>query len=88
MEKKKARETEESGGEIVDRWEEKYSAYHTLMRELALEDITSYKNYLLMYVTTLEELLHKVAPIIGHSHGTAVPPGERLALALRFINIG
>ena len=58
------------------------------MRELALENISSYKNYLLMYVTTFEELLQNVAHILT-SQAThmrdAILPGERLAVTLCFI---
>ena len=42
----------------------KYGAYHSLMKELTQEDISSYKNYVRMHVSTFEELLQKVAPIM------------------------
>ena len=34
------------------------------MKELTQEDISSYKNYVRMHVSTFEELLQKVAPIM------------------------
>jgi len=41
-----------------------FGAYYTLLAELRNLDISSYRNFLRMDVTSFEELLHLVAPII------------------------
>ena len=66
-------------------------AYHSLLRELALEDVSSYKNYLRMDAATFEDLLQRVAPIITKQDTymrAAIPAGERLAVTLRFLATG
>ena len=63
-------------------------AYHQLMQELSL-DVSSYCNFIRMNTTTFEELLGKVAPLITRRDTVmrqAIPPGERLALTLRFMS--
>ena len=42
----------------------KIRAYHSLRRDLAVEDITTYNDYLHMNAATVENLLQRVAPII------------------------
>ena len=59
---------------------DRHGAYHQLMQELPL-DTTSYCNFVRMNATTFEELLGRVAPLIGHKDTVmckAISPGERL----------
>ena len=69
----------------------KLGAYHTLLKKLASEDISAYKNYLRMDATTFEELLQKVAPIISKQDTQmrdAITAGKRLAVTLRYLASG
>ena len=69
---------------------DRHGAYHQLMQELAL-DTTSYCNFVRMNATTFEELLGRVAPLIGRKDTVmrkAISPGERLALTLCFLATG
>lgn len=68
-----------------------FGAYYTLLAELRNLDISSYRNFLRMDVTSFEELLHLVAPIITRQETnmrSTIPPGERLALTLRYLATG
>ena len=70
---------------------EVHGAYHALMKELEIMDMSSYRNVLRMDSTSFEELFVKIAPQITHK-GTnmmdAIPPGERLAVTLRYLATG
>lgn len=67
---------------------EERGAYHQLVQELRLTDISSYRNFLRMDHATFAELLQKVTPLIKCEDTvlrTAIDPGERLALTLRYL---
>eukprot|EP00731_Ephydatia_muelleri_P013973 Em0007g1283a len=72
----------------------KYGAYHHLMRELErvqAMDVSSYLNFVRMNASTFETLLTKVAPLIARKDTNmrdAIPPGECLAVTLRFLATG
>ena len=69
----------------------KYGAYHQLMRELQAMDVSSYRNFVRMNASTFETLLTKVAPLIARKDTNmrdAIPPGERLAVTMRFLATG
>ena len=66
-------------------------AYQTLLRELQEEDPFSYRNFLRMDHNTFQELLELVRPFIQRQDTvmrSAIPPGERLALTLRYLATG
>ena len=66
-------------------------AYHQLLQELRLTDTSSYRNFLRMDDPTFDELLHMVGPMITYQDTVmrkAIPPGERLALTLRYLATG
>ena len=66
-------------------------AYHQLLQELRLTDAMSYRNFLRLDAATFDELLHLVTPLIKHEDTVmrqAIPPGERLALTLRYLATG
>ena len=69
-------------------------AYHHLMRELErvqAMDVSSYLNFVRMNASTFETLLTKVAPLIARKDTNmrdAIPPGECLAVTLRFLATG
>ena len=68
-----------------------FEAYYTLLAELRNLDISSYRNFLRMDVTSFEGLLQLVAPIITRQETnmrSTIPPGERLALTLRYLATG
>ena len=70
---------------------QKYGAYHQLLQELRISDSTSYRNFLRMDIATFEELLQVTAPAITYQDTNkreAIPPGERLAVTLRFLATG
>ena len=70
---------------------QKYGAYHQLLQELRISDSTSYRNFLRMDIATFEELLQITAPAITYQDTNkreAIPPGERLAVTLRFLATG
>ena len=61
------------------------------MRELQAMDVSSYLNFVRMNASTFETLLTKVAPLIARKDThmrDAIPPGERLAVTLRFLATG
>ena len=61
------------------------------MRELRAIDVSSYQNFVRMNAATFETLLNMVAPLIFRKDTNmreAIPPGERLALTLRFLATG
>ena len=66
-------------------------AYHQLMKELRLLDTSAYRNFVRMDASTFEELLGRVGPRITRQDTVmrnAIPPGERLAVTLRFLATG
>ena len=68
-----------------------HGAYHHLLKELQLGDQVSYKHFLRMDVGSFESLLSNVRPMITYKDThfrKAIPPGERLALTLRFLATG
>ena len=70
---------------------QRYGAYHQLVQELRLGDHVTYKNFLRMDIATFDELLDLVRPHITYTNTNmrcAVPPGERLAVTLRFLATG
>ena len=69
----------------------KYGAYNCLLKELKLSDKPRYKNFLRMTEAAFEELLQKVVPLIQKQDTllrTSIPPGERLAITLRYLASG
>ena len=70
---------------------QRYGAYHQLFQELGLGDQVTYKNFLRMDIATFDELLDLVTPHITYTDTNmrcAIPPGERLAVTLRFLVTG
>ena len=70
---------------------ESQGAFRQLMNELRLCDVSSYRNFVRMDAVTFEELLTSVAPRITYQDTLmrqALPPGERLAITLRFLATG
>ena len=70
---------------------QKFDVYHQLVRELRLADEASYTNFLRMDISTFDELLGLVSPLIRYKDTNmwcAIPPGERLAVTLRFLATG
>ena len=68
-----------------------HGAYHHLVQELRLGDGTTYRNFLRMDTSTFDDLLHLVGLSITYQDTNtreAIPPGERLALTLRFLATG
>ena len=68
-----------------------HGAYNQLLQELKIMDTSSYRNFLRMDSNSFEMLLNAVAPLIVHEDTTmrpAIPPGERLAVTLRFLATG
>ena len=66
-------------------------AYHQLLQELRVNDAMNYRNFLRMDAATFDELLHLVTPLIRCQDTVmrqAIPPGERLALTLRYLATG
>ena len=65
--------------------------YHQLLKELLISDRSSYRNFIRMDAATFNLLLSKVGPLITYQDTfmrKAIPPGERLALTLRFLATG
>ena len=63
-------------------------AYYNLTAEVRNFDVSSYKNSIWMDVTSFEELLHLVAPLITHQENhmkSTIPPGEKFAVTLRYL---
>ena len=70
---------------------EKFGAYHTLMKELAVEDDRGHKNFLRMDQIAFQELASLVSPLIKRKDTNmrqSITPSERLALTLRFLATG
>ena len=68
-----------------------YGAYHQLLKELQMGDESSYKNFLRMDIDSFQSILALIAPEITYRDThlrKAIPPGERLALTLRFLATG
>ena len=62
---------------------QEHGAYHQLVNELQLGDQVTYRHFLRMDVTYIEELLSVVAPHITYSDmnmRSAIPPEERLVI--------
>lgn len=71
--------------------QESQGAFSQLVNELRLCDTSSYRNFVRMDAVTFEELLTSVAPRITYQDTVlrkAIPPGERLAITLRFLATG
>lgn len=65
--------------------------YSKLLRELENEVPQLYKNFLRMNIADFNNLLEIVSPLIKKENSNmreAIPPGERLALTLRFLATG
>ena len=65
--------------------------YHTLMRELELEDLKAFKNYVRVDPQFFHELLQKVGPVIQRRDTywrESLPAGMRLAITLRYLATG
>ena len=70
---------------------ETQGAFHQLLNEIQMCDVSSYCNFVRMDVATFEELLARVAPRITFQDARmrpAIPPAERLAIILRFLTTG
>jgi len=70
---------------------EEFGVYHQLMKELELEDVAAFKNFLRMEPTMFQELLKRVSPRIEKQNTfwrKALEPGLRLAITLRFLATG
>ena len=70
---------------------ESQGAFHQLLQELRVLDVSSYMNFVRMDAATFEELLQMVAPLITYQDTTmreAIPSAERLAVTLRFLATG
>ena len=68
-----------------------YGVYQHFLKELRLGDATTYRNFLRMDSATSDLLLNLVAPKITFRDTylrKSIPPGERLALTLRFLATG
>lgn len=68
-----------------------FGCYNALLRELRLGDERLYTNFLRMSALDFDHLLEKVTPIIKKTDTVmrnAIPPGERMALTLRFLATG
>ena len=66
-------------------------AFHQLMQELRVLDVSSYRNFVRMDAGTFKDLLQMVAPRITYQDTVmraAIPPAERLAVTLRFLATG
>ena len=69
----------------------RFGAFHQLVQELRLTDSPSYINFLRMDISSFEELLELVRPVITYTDTNmrqAISAGERLALTLRFLATG
>lgn len=70
---------------------QKFGVYHQLLQELRLTDVSSYRNFLRMDISSFEELLRLTGPTITYKDTNmrqAISPSERLALTLRFLATG
>ena len=70
---------------------ESQGAFHQLLQELRVLDVSNYMNFVRMDAATFEELLQMVAPLITYQDTTmreAIPSAERLAVTLRFLATG
>jgi hypothetical protein len=68
-----------------------FGAYNNLMLQLRCTDNPSFTNFVRMDTATFDELLQLVAPLIQRQDThfrKAIPPGERLAVTLRFLASG
>ena len=68
-----------------------HGVYNGIMRELRETDPFSFKNFVRMNGESFSALLDKVSPLIEKQDinmRKAIPPGERLALTLRFLATG
>jgi hypothetical protein len=64
---------------------------NTLLKELASEDIESYKNWMRMDQATFHQLLEKVRPYIAKSNTNmrdCISAEDRLAVTLRYLATG
>ena len=65
--------------------------YHTLMRELEVEDLKGFKNYVRVDPQFFHELLQRVGPVIERRDTywrESLPAGMRLAITLRYLATG
>lgn len=70
---------------------DKHGSFNSLLPSLRRHDPSAFKNYLRMDEDTFNHLLIKVQPLIekqNTSFRDAIPPAERLAVALRFLASG
>ena len=62
-------------------------AYHTIFRELAIEDTPGFAEYMRMPYAKFVELAEKISPFIVKQE-TCIDPSERLNLAIRYLATG
>jgi hypothetical protein len=70
---------------------EELGLFNTLLKELAAEEPTDYKNWMRMDEATFYELLGKVGPLITKQDTNmrqSIPPAQRLAITLRYMATG
>jgi hypothetical protein len=66
-------------------------AYHTIFRELAIEDTPGFAEYMRMPYAKFVELVEKISPFIVKQETCmrkSIDPCERLALAIRYLATG
>ena len=69
----------------------RFGAYHQLLQELRLANDATYRNFLRMDVSTFDELLQLVRPLISYEDTNmrqAISAAERLSVTLRFLATG
>ena len=68
-----------------------HGAYHALLQELYVEDEGSTRNFVRMDIAHFDKLLQLVTPLLVKQETgmrQPIPPGERLAVTLRFLASG
>lgn len=89
--RKRKRKTKEVWEREWFRRRSERGVYRQLLEELRLEDEENYRRYLRMDTKTFQDLLDKVTPLIEKKQTNMrqpIPPGERLAVTLRFLATG
>ncbi|KAK3107504.1 hypothetical protein FSP39_016061 [Pinctada imbricata] len=70
---------------------DKYGAHHALLKELEIEDIETYRNFVRMSKENFDELLSLVSPMIKKKDTImreSITAAERLSLTLRYLASG
>ncbi|XP_071115879.1 uncharacterized protein [Haliotis cracherodii] len=68
-----------------------FGAYSALLAELEAEDTKAFSNFLRMNKSSFTDLLDRVSPLIAKRDTPmrdAIPPGEKLAITLRYLATG